>query len=408
MFEFDNAFLKVKDEYKQKGNKSIITDSDRNNVITKLKQLINEISVDCNTKKIKFTDNEWILDGEMETINQQNKRVVVEIKRIPDFIQDPIFFINDAFPGELRQGALGDCWFIAALAAIEDFPRVIKSIAVARDEKNGIYGFVFFKKNLWIGTIVDDNVIVKQNGHYYYNECTCRRETWASLLESTVRLMPRFTVATKTLTEDMWEMDMSGQTKTSYTCTEILSNQAKKDTLWESLLGRKKNQIAFGCGTCSKPSPDEPDIRTDGLVYNHAYSVIRAVNFNPYGIFKVQLVEVRNPWAFTEWKLAWNDSDPIWKPGYATKLKYSLDDDGAEHDIRTPFLWLKLYTSLPHVMFLNNNIMLGIDAIDTGLVLNQLYHIGYTLSEIYKYVKFYIDGELVGFKDIEQVSTQHV
>ncbi|CAG8730529.1 14155_t:CDS:2, partial [Cetraspora pellucida] len=288
-------------------------------------------SAECNTKDIKFKDTDWTLDGEKAILdaNKVDKSVVVEIIRISDFIRNPIFFINDDFPGELKQGGLGDCWFLAALAAIEDFPRVIKSIAVARDEINGIYGFVFFIKNNWVGTIVDDYVFVKQNGHYYFSECTCRRETWASLLEKAyAKVYGGYEKLKGGHVGEAFE-NLSGQTRVVYNCSDILTSQTKKDALWESLLGRMNHHIGFGCETYPKPS-NGVNKGPDGLILGHVYSVIRAVRFKPSNALNVQLVEVRNPWAHAEFTLSWNDKDTIsWKPGYATKLQHSLDDDGS-------------------------------------------------------------------------------
>ncbi|CAG8538715.1 15806_t:CDS:10 [Cetraspora pellucida] len=364
-----------------------------------------------------------------------------------------------------RKGGLGDCWFLVALAAIEDFPRVIKSIAVARDETNGV------RNSNCVGTIVDDHVIVKQDGHYYYSEYACRRETWASLLE---KAYAKIHGGYGNLDGENWEKDIGGQTRVVYKCSDILSNQIKNDALWQSLLGRNNNQIAFGCGTRANPFQNDEVIGIDGLVFSHAYSVSRAVKFHPYESLNVQLVEVRNPWANTVWKRL------------ATKLKYLLDDDssffmtyddflthfehiescafqfagkrfeifsdpldfpdkkqtieyyklppvvnelsmtlrlnihqrdpnwtlifhqGADTKIRTPSFWLTNLAQ-PHIQLsTNNSPMYGIYSIGNGLILNQWYHIGYTLSEIDKCLKFYIDGKLAGFTNIEPASTHNI
>jgi len=39
----------------------------------------------------------------------------------------------------------GDCWFMAAVATITNLKGLIEKICVARDEKVGVYGFVFLR-----------------------------------------------------------------------------------------------------------------------------------------------------------------------------------------------------------------------------------------------------------------------
>jgi hypothetical protein len=45
----------------------------------------------------------------------------------------------------VRQGNDGDCWFMAALATISNKEELIQRVCVTRDEKVGVYGFVFHR-----------------------------------------------------------------------------------------------------------------------------------------------------------------------------------------------------------------------------------------------------------------------
>ncbi|CAG8687207.1 uncharacterized protein OCT59_011305 [Rhizophagus irregularis] len=82
---------------------------------------------------------------------------------------------------------------------------------------------------------------------------------------------------------------------------------------------------------------------------------------------------------------------------------------GTERLIRTPGLYLMPNTSKLHVRFTGNwDNNVGIEEIGDELLLNQKYHLTYTLSDPEKRLDFYINGEWVAFYSIENVKTHKV
>lgn len=67
------------------------------------------------------------------------------IKRVEDIFDNPQFFIDGATAMDVHQGASGDCWFLASLMAVSAKKELIDKLCVARDEKVGVYGFVFYR-----------------------------------------------------------------------------------------------------------------------------------------------------------------------------------------------------------------------------------------------------------------------
>jgi len=62
-----------------------------------------------------------------------------------DIFENPQFFIEGATASDVRQGKEGDCWFMSALCTLSNKEGLLESVCVARDEKVGVYGFVFHR-----------------------------------------------------------------------------------------------------------------------------------------------------------------------------------------------------------------------------------------------------------------------
>lgn len=101
-------------------------------------------------------------------------------KRVGDIFDDPKFFVDrNAYVKAIQQGSEGDCWFLASLGCLavdKQFPALIEKLCPerARDEKVGVYGFVFYRDGEWISEIIDDKLYLKAPD---YDDCTDERRS---------------------------------------------------------------------------------------------------------------------------------------------------------------------------------------------------------------------------------------
>jgi len=64
---------------------------------------------------------------------------------LQEIFEKPQFYVNGPTASDVRQGYDCDCWLMAALCTMGNKEGLIDKICVARNEKVGIYGFVFYR-----------------------------------------------------------------------------------------------------------------------------------------------------------------------------------------------------------------------------------------------------------------------
>ena len=86
-------------------------------------------------------------------------------------------------PSGIRQGSLGDCWFLAAASSLAEQPERIKRIAWNDSyDAKGAFRFYFWVRNKWHGINVDDRL--PANGNYpLFAKKSLHNAWWFALLE---------------------------------------------------------------------------------------------------------------------------------------------------------------------------------------------------------------------------------
>ncbi|PYI24778.1 cysteine proteinase [Aspergillus violaceofuscus CBS 115571] len=290
------------------------------------------------------------------------------VHRVDWIFENPQFTIDGYSNTDIKQGANGDCWWLAAVATICNRQDLMDRICVARDEECGVYGFVFYRDGEWVSTVVDDNLYLSHEDFDFYGDrydstgrlarqyrqrhqtgsealyfakCSDANETWLPLLEKAyAKVHGDYEALSGGWSGEAVE-DMTGGVTTTIATNKVLN----KNTLWKELVNAERDFVfaasALGSGG---------DWTRGGLALGHAYSILRATEEEDEDGNKVRLVLVRNPWGerntgeVGEWNGPWSDGSREWTPYWLQKLQHRFGDDGmfwmAYEDLLSTFVFL--------------------------------------------------------------------
>jgi hypothetical protein len=88
---------------------------------------------------------------------QNFRKMDIEWKRANDHRPGAQVFVDGIQQTDIKQGALGNCYFLASVAAMAEFPRLVAArFYTRRANKAGIYLLSFFVNGIETPVIVDE------------------------------------------------------------------------------------------------------------------------------------------------------------------------------------------------------------------------------------------------------------
>ncbi|PVD39581.1 hypothetical protein C0Q70_02216 [Pomacea canaliculata] len=239
-------------------------------------------------------------------------------KRPQEIVPDPHFMVQGPENANLKQGLLGNCWFIAAVTSLAATSKFLLETVVPSDQNfvddyAGIFRFNFWQYGSWREVVVDDR-LPTVNGSLTFTTSTTKNEFWGALLEKAyAKLYGNYGAIDGGRINDAM-LDFTGgiteiiDLKESFN-EEKLSNILEVFWSMETIMG----VTIFLNLLCSQDPDSQTERRLDtGLYTNHAYSLIRHRKVTHEGKTKMLLL-LRNPFGHGEWNGAWSDSDTAWQ-----------------------------------------------------------------------------------------------
>ena len=312
--DIDSKARLGKDIFKQTMNKASSV-SPYESLITRLKA----------TGEI-FRDLEFPAD--LKSLTGGNSRMASKwasvVWRTPDEFWGPGYavFKGGIDPNDIKQGALGDCYFLSTLSALAEIPdRISKLFKNKEANPYGVYAVNVCEMGEWREIVVDSLFPCKNKSAGPIFTRGNDQELWVLILEKAwAKIYGSYGKIEAGLTREVLH-DLTGA-PTEY----FLTQDDDPEKIWEAIAQGEIKNYAMTCG--SGDLADGADLLTScGLVGSHAYSLLAALTVKTDQGPR-RLVKLRNPWGEAEWKGDWSDDSSLWTPQLKAEVKFENKNDG--------------------------------------------------------------------------------
>lgn len=226
--------------------------------------------------------------------------------------------VRDGYdPCHIRQGRLGNCWFLAALAVLSDnLPELLDDVMVSKDvNSKGVYLVRFCKDGSWTTVIIDDFFAT------HLGSTARHAQLWVSLIEKAYAKLHGSYAALEGGDSADALRDLTGAP-----CESIDFREADFDSEQTFLVVMNGHESGWPM-TChvGVSIAERAAYERIGLAQGHAYSLL-AVDED------LLILNIRNPWGLkgqeTKWKGDWSEDSPLWTPAIRKRLRSRGESHG--------------------------------------------------------------------------------
>ena len=233
-------------------------------------------------------------------------------------------FYEGATLNDIKQGGIGDCYFLSAIGSLTTIPNFIESHFCLENKKQNIYGILFLINGIWKKVLVDDMFPCTKYKENPFMELSFsssfQNEIWVSLIEK----------AWAKVNGSYANIGYGGYSYEVFDfLTEAYSEQIKieetdKDEVWTILENsvKRKYLMTASSNTFNLYYSYKYSYRL-GLEENHAYTIVKTQIIEPNKNEKVKLVKLRNPYGEKEFTGDWGKHSIKWTKDLKKKYKYN-------------------------------------------------------------------------------------
>ncbi|XP_031434297.1 calpain-12 [Clupea harengus] len=238
--------------------------------------------------------------------------------RPKEICENAVFVEGSTGTTDICQGQLGNCWLLAALSCLTMYPKLFVKVVPSKQSLTeayaGIFHFCFWQYGEWVEVVVDDRLPVR-SGRLLFSYSRSRNEFWSALVEKAyAKLMGHYSgLKGGNISEGM--EDFTGgiaysQPVSAYTPSVI----------WRQLSAALSRGTLLSCFIQAKTWSEIGTVTSEGLVRGHAYAITDTDKVQKDST-EVQLVRLRNPWGFVEYRGPWSDKSKDWETVDKAEIK---------------------------------------------------------------------------------------
>jgi calpain-15 len=232
---------------------------------------------------------------------------------------DIVVFEDGITASDIKQGQLGNCWFLSALGALTEISHLVENLFFS-DKTNaaGVYSVKFCKGGIWQVVVVDDFFPCKPRADPVFSHAN-GDELWVLVLEKAAAKLHGGYQHLIAGDPAHAMRDLAGCPVT----TIVIDNDAGRAAIADGSMFLQLLEFRR-CNYLMNASTNSDDASPCGLHPGHGYSILDVHEYQGK-----QLLRLRNPWGSGEWTGPWSDSDQTnWTPHAKKELEYSDEDDG--------------------------------------------------------------------------------
>eukprot|EP01091_Cochliopodium_minus_P007007 TRINITY_DN1694_c0_g1_i1.p1 TRINITY_DN1694_c0_g1~~TRINITY_DN1694_c0_g1_i1.p1 ORF type:complete len:448 (-),score=146.16 TRINITY_DN1694_c0_g1_i1:91-1434(-) len=301
-----------------------------------------KILEECRKTNKKWTDPKF--PANQNSIGPNLMKGKITWLRATELFKKAKLVVDGVNPNDIKQGGLGDCYFLSSLSIIAEYPERMNKIFAMKEIELGVFAASIYLDGIPTTVVVDDFIPClsdKKIPAFSRNE---GEELWVMMMEKVyAKCYGGYEKIEGGCTGDA----LSDLTGAPYQVFKTQGNTALPvDELWKILLNAEKSQYLLAASV-----PDTPGVDLEkmlGLVEGHAYGILDVQEFQG-----VRLIQIRNPWGDgMEWNGDYSDKSPKWTEQLKKAVKFSIRDDGTFWMSYTDFL--KYYNDVVILYYENN------------------------------------------------------
>lgn len=238
----------------------------------------------------------------------------IEWKRAHEIFPQPYLFENEICVDDIKQGKIGNCYFMSTIAALCEFPGLISKIFLTKEyNPNGIYKVVLFIDGEFQIVYLDDYFPCIKGTNIPYFAKPNSFELWALLLEKAwAKINGGYANIISGFPCDVF------RTFTGFPCETINHKEENIDRVW-GIISTVDNNYGLIC-TSTK---DDKEIEKTGLVSAHTYTLIDTEEIEDDKKRLIRLCKLRNPWGSSDWNGDWCESSKLWTEKTRSQIEES-------------------------------------------------------------------------------------